>query len=136
MYRNIELFRCSNYIALIAIIILALPYITYTQLQFHHQEEILKRQKQNLNFHQDPHHHISHFGFISNLTLTGNETGCKFFTKYEVTSIVNYQMCVGQNTIDLKNGDFNYYQTHFISNLTNLIQSTHFRYVYYQIDSI
>ena len=134
MYRHTKQFSHSNYIALIAIIISALPYNTYTQLQFHHQEEILKRQKQNLNFHLDPHHHISHFGFISNLTLTGKETGCKFFTKYEVTSIVNYQMCVGQNTIDLKNGDF-YCKPH-ISNLTISIQSTLFRYVYYQIDPI
>jgi FkbM family methyltransferase len=49
-------------------------------------------------------HHISHFGFISNSTLSGSDAGCKFFAKYETTTVVNFQMCVGQNPIDLKNG--------------------------------
>ena len=54
--------------------------------------------------HQHQHHH-SHFaphGYISNATLSGSDEGCKFYTKYETTNIVSFQMCVGQNPQDLK----------------------------------
>lgn len=36
--------------------------------------------------------------------MSGKDAGCKFFAKYETTSVVNFQMCVGQSPIDLKNG--------------------------------
>ena len=65
--------------------------------------------------HQHQHHH-SHFaphGYISNATLSGSDEGCKFYTKYETTNIVSFQMCVGQNPQDLKNG----------MSIINLIQS-------------
>jgi len=73
----------------------------------HHQAEVLRRQKSGLqNQHQEALHHMHHphFGYISNTTLSGLNDGCKFFAKYETTAVVSFQMCVGQQPVDLKNG--------------------------------
>lgn len=43
-------------------------------------------------------------GLVRNSTIAGTDVGCKFTTKYDTTSIVNFQMCTGQKDQDLKNG--------------------------------
>ena len=62
---------------------------------------------QNHNNHDSPHHvnHVSHHG-VSNHTIAGDvqRSGCAHSTKYESTGIVVFDMCVGQNQQDLKNG--------------------------------
>ena len=81
--------------------------------------DVLRRQKQkhlgidsDMN-HHNHHHIVSPFGFITNTSLSGANEGCKFFAKYETTTVSNFQMCVGQKPVDLKNG----------MSIINLIQS-------------
>ena len=55
-------------------------------------------QSEYLSNHHSPH------GFVNNATLAGVSTGCKFQTAYELSPTITFQMCVGQEIADLKNG--------------------------------
>lgn len=50
------------------------------------------------------HFHTPHLRGISNLTVSGNDLGCKHSTPYDTTPNVHFPMCTGQTDQDLKNG--------------------------------
>jgi hypothetical protein len=66
----------------------------------HHNSQVSK------NHHNFMHHSHSnqHFTFVSNRTLSGLDKGCNFKTRYVTTTVVNFDMCIGQSNQDLKNG--------------------------------
>jgi hypothetical protein len=71
----------------------------FCQMQ-HHNSQVSKNHH---NFMRHSHSN-QHFTFVSNRILSGLDKGCNFRTRYVTTTVVNFDMGIGQSNQDLKNG--------------------------------